>query len=51
MSYDDAKEYCAGDSTELAFFSDRYEQAFIQTQLYANDIGAVWLGMTTEGVR
>ena len=51
MTYANAKAYCASDSTELAFFSDRYEQAFIQTQLYANDIEAVWLGMTTEVVR
>ena len=50
MTYADAERYCQQDATELASFSDKYEQAFVQTTMYANGVEGVWLGMTKEEV-
>ncbi len=50
MTYAEAKQYCTNDATELAYFSDKYEQAFVQTTMYANDVSAIWFGLSKDTV-
>ncbi|XP_072020013.1 LOW QUALITY PROTEIN: uncharacterized protein [Amphiura filiformis] len=48
MTYTQARQYCVDDATELAFFADKYEQAFVQTVMYNNEVEGLWLGMNQE---
>ena len=45
-TYEAAKTVCEEDSTTLATIKDGYEEAFVETLMYTNDLDYVWIGLT-----
>ncbi|XP_072020400.1 macrophage mannose receptor 1-like [Amphiura filiformis] len=49
VGFNEAEAKCEADGATLASVYDGYEQAFIETQMYANDLTSVWIGMSDDG--
>ncbi len=44
-TFNEAKAFCEADNAYLASVYDGYEQAYIETQLYVNELQSAWIGM------